>query len=117
MTKATIVVVAVAWSISACMLFGRDTGRLEAPPEAPVDVRLGCALAESRCTHCHTVDRVLNMRVEAPLHWQAYVHRMRLQPQSGILPDEEAPILRCLVYRSFGASGVASLPVLDENPR
>jgi hypothetical protein len=34
---------------------------------------------------------------------------MRLQPQSGILPDEERPILGCLVFRSFGAEGLASL--------
>jgi len=117
MTRATILVLALTCSISACYLFGRETGRLDAPPEAPVEVRLGCALAESRCTHCHTIDRILNARVDAPVHWQDYVHRMRLQPQSGILPDEEPPILRCLVYRSFGAPGVASLPVLNENPR
>jgi hypothetical protein len=43
------------------------------------------------------------------MHWEAYVHRMRLQPQSGILPDEERPILGCLVFRSFGAEGLASL--------
>ena len=101
---------AIACSISACFLFGRETGRLETPTNAPVDIRMGCALAENRCTRCHTIDRVLNARVDSPTHWQAYVHRMRLQPQSGILPDEEPPIMRCLVYRSFGAEGVASLP-------
>ena len=106
-TKLALVV--IACGLSACFLFARDTGRLDAAPTAPVDVRLGCALAENRCTRCHTIDRVLSARVDSPTHWQAYVHRMRLQPQSGILPDEERPILGCLVYRSFGAEGLASL--------
>ena len=95
--------------LSACFLFERDTRRLEAPPEAPVEVRLGCALADARCTRCHTVDRIINAPLQTIPHWQAYVHRMRLQPQSGILPDEELPILRCLVYRSLGANAVATL--------
>lgn len=99
----------VASTLSACFLFGRETGRLEAPAGAPVDVRLGCALAETRCTRCHTIERVLAAQVDSPMHWQAYVHRMRLQPQSGILPDEERPILGCLVFRSFGAQGLATL--------
>jgi hypothetical protein len=95
---------------SACFLFAHETNRLQPPPEAPVEVRLGCALAETRCTRCHSVDRIISARIVSPTHWQAYVRRMRLQPQSGILPDEERPILQCMVYRSFGASGLASLP-------
>jgi hypothetical protein len=105
----TIRLALLACTLSACLLFARESRRLDAPPGAPVDVRLGCALAENRCTRCHTVDRVLAARVSSPVHWQAYVHRMRLQPQSGILPDEERPILGCLVFRSFGAEGLASL--------
>ena len=103
-------------TLSACFLFQRDTRRLEVPTAAPVEIRLGCALAESRCTRCHTIDRVLTARIDSPQHWQAYVHRMRLQPQSGILPDEEQPILRCLVYRSFGPTGVATLPAQGASP-
>ena len=94
--------VIVVW-LSACFLFEHDTARLLAPPEAPVEVRTACAVAESRCTRCHTIDRILNARIDSPASWQIYVHRMRLQPQSGILPDEEAPIWRCLVYHSFGS--------------
>jgi hypothetical protein len=92
---------ALALAMSACFLFAHDT-RLGLPDDAPVDVRLGCALAETRCTRCHTADRIINARVDKPDHWHAYIHRMRLQPQSGILPDEERPIARCLVYRTFG---------------
>jgi hypothetical protein len=105
-------VLAIVASLSACFLFEHDT-RLTAPEPSPVEVRLGCALAESRCTRCHTADRIINARVDSPSHWRDYVHRMRLQPQSGILPDEEAPILRCLVYRSFGSAGIATL---EANP-
>ena len=96
--------------LASCFLFAKDTARLDVAATAPVDIRMGCALAESRCTRCHPIDRVLNARVISPAHWEAYVHRMRLQPQSGIMPDEESPILRCLVYRSFGQEGLAALP-------
>ena len=95
--------------LSACFLFQHEPPRLEPPPQAPLEIRTGCALAESRCTRCHAIDRVLNARVDSPAHWQQYVRRMRLQPQSGILPDEEDPIARCLVFRSFGAPGLAAL--------
>jgi hypothetical protein len=104
-------------SISACFLFEHDTRRLEAPPEAPVEVRLGCALADTRCTRCHTVDRIINAPLQTVPHWQAYVRRMRLQPQSGIMPDEELPILRCLVYRSMGPSGLAAIPPPETGAR
>jgi hypothetical protein len=39
---------------SACFLFGHETRRLDVPPTAPVAVRLGCALAENRCTRCRS---------------------------------------------------------------
>ena len=104
-----VIAIAIVVSLCACFMFESDTARLQAPPDAPVDIRLGCALAESRCTRCHTIDRILNARVISPHHWQAYVHRMRLQSQSGIQPDEESPILHCLVYRTFGSNGIASL--------
>jgi len=91
--------------VSACFLFEHDT-RLGLPDNAPVEVRLGCALAETRCTRCHTADRIVSAKIESPAHWREYVHRMRLQPQSGILPDEEAPITRCLVFRTFGAEAL-----------
>lgn len=94
--------------LAACSGLGGET-RLAPAPGASLEIRTSCALAESRCTRCHTIDRVLAARVESPSHWQAYVHRMRLQPQSGILPDEETPITKCLVFRTFGAPGLAQL--------
>ena len=106
--NARLCIFAIVASVSACFLFEHDT-RITAPEPSPVEIRLGCALAETRCTRCHGAERILNARVSSPNHWREYVHRMRLQPQSGILPDEEAPILHCLVYRSFGSAGVAEL--------
>ena len=94
--------------LAGCSGLGGET-RLAPPPGASLEIRTSCALAESRCTRCHTIDRVLAARVESPTHWQAYVHRMRLQPQSGILPDEETPIAQCLVFRTFGAPGLARM--------
>jgi hypothetical protein len=112
LTTNRLALLAVAATLSACFLFRHDL-RLEAPDHAPVDVQQGCALAEKRCTRCHTIDRVLGARIDSPAHWQEYVHRMRLQPQSGISSDEESRIARCLVYRSFGPPGLAELPVLQ----
>jgi hypothetical protein len=86
-----------------------DSARITAPPDAPVGIESDCALAQTRCSRCHSIDRVSEARVASPSHWQAYVHRMRLQPQSGILPIEEPLILRCLVYRSFGSAGLDEL--------
>ena len=113
MTTRRWLVIACLASLSACFLFGKETRRLDVAPQAPVAVRLGCALAENRCTRCHTLDRVIDARIDSPAHWQAYVRRMRLQPQSGISADEEPRIARCLVYRSFGPTGVAELPELE----
>jgi hypothetical protein len=75
---------------------------------APTEIRADCALAAVRCSHCHTLDRVVNAPAGEPAFWQEHVHRMRLYPSSDIRPDEEAPIVRCLVYRSFGPDGLAA---------
>lgn len=96
----------LAITLAACAI---SEPQLAAPSGAPTDVRADCALASRRCSRCHTLDRVVDARAEAPEFWRYYVHRMRLQPGSGIRPDEEPPILRCLVYRSFGPEGTASL--------
>ena len=82
---------------------------LNVPEQAPADIRIGCELATHRCARCHTLDRVTQARVASPEHWQRYVHRMRLTPGSAIRPDEEEPLTRCLVFRSFGAKGLAEV--------
>ena len=86
------------------------TSRLTAGAGAmPPDVARGCELAAVRCTRCHQVDRILNARIRDPEHWRRYVDRMRRMPASGISSRAADSIVRCLVFRSFGAAGLESL--------
>ncbi len=78
------------------------------PPPSD-EVREQCALTAVRCTRCHTIERLLNARVQSPEHWQKYVTRMRLMPGSRISIADENRIVNCLVYRSFGQSGLDDL--------
>jgi hypothetical protein len=55
------------------------------------------------------MDQLLSTQVSTPHAWRHYVHRMRLIPGAGIQAAEETPITQCLVYRSFGADGLAAL--------
>jgi hypothetical protein len=75
---------------------------------APDEIRADCALAAVRCSHCHTLDRVVNAPAADPEFWREHVRRMRLQPGSEIRAEEERPIVRCLVYRSFGPEAFAA---------
>lgn len=74
--------------------------------DLPQDVRAGCELAAHRCSRCHPLERLSLARVSTPNHWQMYVDRMRVQPGSGISPDDARTIVRCLVFRSFGEAGL-----------
>jgi len=76
-------------------------------PAPPAHVAAGCELATRRCTRCHPVERLLHARVRTPEHWKRYVARMRLMPGSGISAPDGDQILSCLVFRSFGADGLA----------
>lgn len=71
-------------------------------------VQDACRLVSQRCSRCHTLDRVLQARVDAP-QWPDYIHRMRLMPGSGIPPSEEEILVRCLVYRSPTETGLVLL--------
>jgi hypothetical protein len=99
---------AIAVMVAAMAACGSGGGRgpvvLVPSATAPAEVRAACELTVHRCSRCHTLDRVIHAPASAPDYWRVYVRRMRLTPGSGIRPDEEPPILRCLLYRSFGAS-------------
>ena len=94
-------------AVASCGAGGRQQNALVALRAGyaafPGTIDGACALAASRCTRCHTIDRVLLARVESRAHWHYYVERMRRQPQSGISLDEGETISRCLIYRSFDA--------------
>lgn len=108
-TSAALVVILIG--VGACA-GERDVGRqllLSEPASAPPDIPAACEITARRCSRCHPLDRLLQARVTSPGHWHAYVRRMRLTPGSGIRLAEQHVITRCLVFRSFGATGLAEL--------
>ena len=76
---------------------------------APIAVSKACALAGRRCSRCHSIERVERAQIFEPARWRDYVHRMRLMPSSGIPPQEESPIVQCLVFRTRGQAGLDEL--------
>lgn len=76
---------------------------------APIEVSDACALAGRRCVRCHAIERVERAQIFEPARWRDYVHRMRLMPSSGIPPQEESPIVQCLVFRTRGQAGLDEL--------
>ena len=82
---------------------------LSAPPNAPSDVVAGCEIANHRCSHCHTTERVKLAHVSNAVQWQWYVARMRLMPRSGISVTDQHAIVRCLVARSFGVDALEGM--------
>jgi hypothetical protein len=103
---------AVAAAIAAVACAGVDEHAMltSAVVGAPPVIRADCELTADRCSRCHTLDRVVTAPATDPEYWRIYVHRMRLNPGSGISPDEEDPILHCLVYRSFGPEAAIPAP-------
>ena len=78
-------------------------------PGAPADLNRACALAEERCSRCHTLERVAHAEVVSPSHWQDQIARMRRMSGSAISRRDGDDIARCLVYRSFGPAGLDAL--------
>lgn len=77
------------------------------PPQRAIEE--SCRLTAVRCTACHDIDRVLAVRPAEPLQWEQTIARMRRMRGSGISRPDGDAILRCLVYRSFGARGLRDL--------
>jgi len=89
---------------------------LDDPGVSPT-VRAGCALAEERCSRCHTLERVVLAPIGSPAQWQEQVARMRRMAGSAISPRDGDAIVHCLVYRSFGPAGLAALPLAARDPQ
>jgi hypothetical protein len=64
----------------------------------PPEIREAYKVFAVRCSRCHTLARPLDARINDPQHWIRYVHRMRLQPGSGIDEANAKIILRFLLY-------------------
>lgn len=123
---------AVAVALAVALACG-PTGRRAPPVEQLLDgmsgpdpaTEAGCQLTARRCTACHDIDRVLAVQPADPFQWQQTIGKMRRMRGSGISDRDGHEILRCLVFRSFGAAGLrdidaASAPgrdVVDEPPR
>jgi len=73
-------------------------GLLSGTTSPPPEIQQACALATTRCAHCHPIERVVVTRGVGPRKWQMLVDQMRLKPSSGISPDEAAIIFRCLRF-------------------
>ena len=104
-TRVALIAIAIA---AACGASSEYEPLTSSVADAPPDVRAACELTAVRCSHCHTLDRVVAAPATDPDYWRTYVRRMRLTPGSGIRPDEEPTILHCLLYRSFGAGAESS---------
>jgi len=77
--------------------------------ESPPEIEKACDLTAHRCSKCHPLERLKLSQVDSPAHWQSYVERMRLQPESGIAETECPTIVSCLVFQRFGQAGLESL--------
>ena len=73
---------------------GLLTGAAPPPPE----IRQACALATTKCAHCHPIERVVVSRGIGERRWKMYVEQMRLKPSSGISAAEGDVILSCLRF-------------------
>ncbi len=73
-----------------------DAGDAEGGP-SPEVVLAERNLFTTRCSKCHSLARILEIGFRDETFWRRYVHRMRLQPASGISEEEEAPLLRHLM--------------------
>jgi hypothetical protein len=73
-------------------------GLLAGAPQPPPEIEQACALATTKCAHCHPIDRVLVSRGIGERRWQMYVEQMRLKPSSGITLEEAGVIFRCLQF-------------------
>ncbi len=82
----------------------------------PTDIAEACRLADTRCSRCHPIDRVLRADIDTPELWQVYVRRMRLQPGSAIALSEEPALVRCMVYITIGPEAARSLSIQEGAP-
>jgi hypothetical protein len=94
-SPALLLVAAVpALALAAC----RGAGELR--PPVPPELRADYEVFATRCSKCHSLSRPLDSGIVGDEYWVRYVERMRLQPASGIAPEDVPAILRYLHYYS-----------------
>jgi len=84
---------------------------IDLPPTA-IDINVGAATMEKRCSKCHNLDRIAGARKDAR-GWLATVNRMRALPDSGISEADSRIIVSYLASQMAptGAVGLAGLEV------
>jgi hypothetical protein len=82
----------------------------------PAEIQAAYEVFATRCSRCHTLARPLNARIDDPKHWIRYVHRMRLQPGSGIDARNGEIILRFLLYYHGSSSKTEAAPAPSAPP-
>jgi hypothetical protein len=65
---------------------------------APPEVQKACDLANTRCAHCHPIDRLLVARGVGVRRWQMFIEEMRLKPSSGISVEDASVIFTCMKF-------------------
>jgi hypothetical protein len=95
----------------ACRTVPPEAGQrlLRARPDADPELELACHVTAQRCTRCHDLDRIVTANVAAPASWERTIERMRRMNGSGISRGDSRLVLRCLVFSSFGRSGLDEL--------
>ena len=83
---------------SAAACADAPRGLLSGSPNPPPEVEQACAVANTKCARCHSIDRVVVSRGIGMGKWQMYVEQMRLKPSSGISVRDTDVIFRCLRF-------------------
>lgn len=108
--RATLAIVALA---AACSGGSSPRVLLLQPAGAPPEIRQACALAEIRCSSCHTLERITNAVHRTAPEWEWQVRRMRLMPASGISQADADEIVKCLIWRDPDRAPLADAGVAD----
>jgi hypothetical protein len=105
----TLVIMAMLATSTSCQPSTSRPSLVFDDPRAPRELHQACALAEDRCSRCHTLERVAHAAPDSPAAWEDQVARMRRMAGSAISRRDGDVITRCLVYRSFGPAGLDAL--------
>lgn len=89
---------------------GVQRGLTLAPPSAPPRVRDACALAEIRCSSCHTLERITSSPYRTEPELVQLIDKMRLMPASGISNADASEVLACLAALSRPTPPVVAPP-------
>jgi hypothetical protein len=94
-TRSWLAALTVAIAVS-CAVAPRGLLTSVSPP--PPEIDRACALASTKCSHCHPIERVMVSRGIGAARWSVEVEQMRLKPSSGISTGDADIIFQCLRF-------------------